>query len=294
MTPNLGLVCITSSDAVRFRTVTRTRLRTFSPEEQLEKLRELYADNVSRLDSALTFCEGNGIRLYRITSGLFPQSEEAPGFDVVEELKARLKAIGRRATQAGIRLVMHPDQFVVLNSERPEVIANSIVILEHHARVLDLLGQPRSPWTAIQIHGGKSGRPEELAETIRSLPSNIRSRIALENDEDCYSAAEILEICRAANVPMVFDAHHHICHERLRTYDHPSVGRFLKAARGTWPEPGWQLVHISNGREGFNDTRHSDLIDAMPAAFRKAPWIEVEAKAKELAIAKLRREWLAA
>lgn len=30
----------------------------------------------------------------------------------------------------------------------------------------------------------------------------------------------------------------------------------------------------------------------MPESYRAAPWIEVEAKAKELAIEKLEREWL--
>jgi UV DNA damage endonuclease len=32
----------------------------------------------------------------------------------------------------------------------------------------------------------------------------------------------------------------------------------------------------------------------MPTAFRQAPWIEVEAKGKETAIAQLRRDWLTA
>jgi UV DNA damage endonuclease len=58
--------------------------------------------------------------------------------------------------------------------------------------------------------------------------------------------------------------------------------------------PEWQLVHISNGRETFGDRHHSDFVETMPAAFRNAPWIEVEAKQKELAIEKLQAEWLAA
>ena len=52
-------------------------------------------------------------------------------------------------------------------------------------------------------------------------------------------------------------------------------------------------VHISNGRTHFNDRAHSDLIHLMPEVFRHAPWIEVEAKHKEIAIAKLQEEWLA-
>jgi UV DNA damage endonuclease len=57
--------------------------------------------------------------------------------------------------------------------------------------------------------------------------------------------------------------------------------------------PEWQLVHISNGRTAFNDRHHSDLITAMPSAYARAPWIEVEAKHKELAIENLRDWWLA-
>ncbi len=292
--PHLGLVCITTSDAVRYRALTRKRLLQFESHEQERLLRQLYADNLARLNAALDFCTARGLRLYRMTSSLFPFADDEVGGHVLEEFRGELSATGERAKQAGLRLVLHPDQFVVLNSDSPQTVANSIRILETHARVMDLLGLPRSPWALIEIHGGKGGRSERLVETVRELPENIRSRIAFENDEYIYSAAEILDICRAANVPMVFDAHHHLVHEKLDSYDDESVARMLRAARETWPVPEWQLVHISNGRESFNDRHHSDLITRMPAAYRNAPWIEVEAKHKELAIEKLRAEWLAA
>ena len=290
--PRLGLVCITVSDAVRYRALTRKRLLQFDRAEQRRVLRELYTDNLSRLNGALDFCTARGIGLYRMTSALFPFADDAAGEDVLEEFRERIGETGRRARALGIRLVLHPDQFVVLNSDSPQVIANSVKILLTHARVMDLLEQPRSAWALIEIHGGKGGRAERLVEVTRSLPEGVRSRLAFENDEYIYSAAEILEVCRAARVPMVFDAHHHLVHEKLDSYDHESVGRMLAAARETWPVPEWQLVHISNGRGSFGDRNHSDLIETMPAAFRDAPWIEVEAKQKELAIEKLQREWL--
>lgn len=290
--PRLGLVCITTSDAVRYRALTRKRLLQFEEKEQKQMLRELYADNLARLNLALDFCSGRGLQLYRMTSGLFPFADDAVGEDVLEELREQVAKTGRRAIGLGLRLVLHPDQFVVLNSDSPQVIANSIKILETHARVMDMLEQPRSSWALIEIHGGKGGRAERLVETTRNLPEAVRSRIAFENDEYTYSAAEILEVCRASGVPMVFDAHHHLVHEKLESYDDESVRRMLKAARETWPVPEWQLVHISNGRESFNDRNHSDLITTMPAAFRNAPWIEVEAKQKELAIEKLQAGWL--
>lgn len=290
--PQLGLVCITASDAVRYRTMTRKRLLQLDEVEQKSALRQLYADNISRLAAAIDYCDAYDIRLYRLTSSLFPFADDALGEDVLEEFSDVIAAKGQRALDLRIRLVLHPDQFVVLSSDSPQVVENSIKILETHARVMDLLKQPRSSWAAIQIHGGKSGRSEQLVKVISQLPEAIRSRLALENDEYAYSASEIIEVCRAARVPMVFDAHHHVVHEKLQNYEDPSIAKMLRAARQTWRVPEWQLVHISNGREFFNDRHHSDLIAVMPSAYRNAPWIEVEAKLKELAIAKLKNESL--
>jgi len=292
--PRLGLVCITHSDEVRYRALTRKRLLQLDAAAQSDALRALYRDNLARLNRALDFCRARGLSLYRMTSGLFPFADDPAGEDVLQEFSEEVAGTGRRATALGIRLVLHPDQFVVLNSDSPQTVANSVKILETHARVMDMLEQPRTAWALIEIHGGKGGRTERLIEEVGRLPEAVRTRIAFENDEYTYGADEILEVCRRARVPMVFDAHHHVVHERLDSYDHPSVAEMVSAARETWPVPDWQLVHISNGRESFNDRHHSDLVTQLPAAYRGVPWIEVEAKHKELAIESLRdgyREW---
>jgi UV DNA damage endonuclease len=289
--PELGLVCITASDAVRYRTITRKRLLELEPAERAETLRRLYADNLSRLRGAVAYCAANGIRLYRLSSALFPFADSEHGAGVFDEFADTLREIGDAATLAGIRLLLHPEQFVVLNSDRPEVIENSIKILETHALTFDRMGLPRSPWAFMNIHGGKGGQAERLIETIRGLPGNIRPRLTLENDEHAYGADAIAEICRATGVPMVFDAHHHVVREGLDSYDDPDVERAFRLARATWTPPEWQVVHISNGLESFRDPRHHDFISTMPDCYCHAPWIEVEAKQKELAIARLRDEW---
>jgi UV DNA damage endonuclease len=284
------------SDAVRYRTITRKRLLGLTESDQEEALRQIYSHNLERLDAAIDFCAAQGLKLYRLSSALFPFSDEPVGALTLTGLADRMRAVGERAVRLGIRMVLHPDQFVVLSSDSPKVVENSVKILRAHARALDLLWLPRSPWTCMELHGGKGDRAARLVDVIGDLPEAIRSRIVLENDERAYGAEEILAVCRAAAVPMVFDAHHHVCREKLDSYDHPSVARFLEEARATWPVPEWQLVHISNGKEFFNDPRHSDLITAMPSSYLESPhalWIEVEAKAKEVAIDKLRAEWLA-
>ncbi|WP_017318311.1 UV DNA damage repair endonuclease UvsE [Mastigocladopsis repens] len=287
--PHLGLVCITFSKEVRFRTITRTRYLQLPEEQRETALKVLYRENLQRLDLALTFCVRNSIRLYRMPSGLFPMSdlEDEIGATVLEKMSADLAKIGQRAERLGIRMVLHPDQYVVLSSDSPHVVTTSLKILDRHARTLDLLGLPRSSWSLMNIHGGKSQRADQLVGVISELPENIKSRLTLENDEHAYSASEILQVCQRAEIPLVFDAHHHICHENLDSYDHPSVAEMLYAARETWANPDWQLVHISNGEEAFGDRKHSDLITAMPNVYREVPWIEVEAKHKEEAIARI-------
>ena len=289
---NLGLVCITTTDAVRYKTVTRKRLLSFDEPVQQEMLRVIYQENIYRINNAIEFCQANGINLYRLTSGLFPFSDEPIGARVLDEFADQLSTTGKRAIENNLRIVMHPDQFVVLSSDSEAVVENSVKILKMHAKTLDLLQQPRSEWATMNIHGGKSDRADKLVQSIKRLPVEIRSRIAFENDEYSYSSAQILEVCRRAKVPMVFDAHHHVCREKLDDYNHESVAEMFWAARETWSNPENQLVHISNGRDSFQDRAHHDLIVTMPEVFRFAPWIEVEAKHKEIAIEKLKNEWL--
>lgn len=289
---NLGLVCITNSNEVRYKTVTRKTLLSLSESSQSEKLRSIYAQNIAILRKAVEFCLSNNINLYRMTSSLFPFSDETAGAAILEEFSDELTGIGKGAAEKGLRLVLHPDQFVVLSSDSETVVENSVKILKMHAKTMDLLAQPRNEWAAMTIHGGKSDRADKMIENIKKLPEEIRSRLVLENDEHAYSSDEILDICRRAKVPMVFDAHHHICHEHLEDYNHESVERVFWAARETWTNSSNQMVHISNGRDKFGDRAHSDLIFIMPDVFRFAPWIEVEAKHKEIAIEKLQTEWL--
>lgn len=290
---NLGLVCITHSEEVRYKTTTRKHLLSLEIPAQIEKLHWIYTENIARLKKAVEFCLANDINLYRMTSNLFPFADEQMGADILTEYTDELAQIGTDALQRNLRLVLHPDQFVVLSSDSDAVVENSVKILKMHAKTMDLLKQPRSEWALMNIHGGKGDRIDKLVSSIEKLPDEIRSRLTFENDEHAYSSAQILEVCRRARVPFVFDAHHHIVREKLENYDDPSVTEMFYAARETWANHDNQLVHISNGRDKFGDRAHSDLVFTMPEVFRFAPWIEVEAKHKELAIRQLQTDWLA-
>lgn len=285
--PNLGLVCVTACEEVRYRIVTRTRFLAMSGPEREAKLDDLYRSNLRTLFSAIDYCHANGIRLYRCTSALFPQIDDPVGKKVLDALRETMAGFADHARQKGVRVLLHPDQYVVLNSEFEAVRRNSVAIMEDHALVFDRLGLPRSAWSCMILHGGKGGRADALVEVIAGLPPAIRQRLVLENDESTYGADAILDVCRRAGVPMVFDAHHHVVKEKLDSYEHESIRAATDRARDTWSDPSWQIVHVSNGAQSFADPRHSDVVDAFPSAFLRVPWVEVEAKKKEQAIRQL-------
>ena len=125
-----------------------------------------------------------------------------------------------------------------------------------------------------------------LRASIGNLPDAVRSRLTLENDDKVYTPADLLSVCVDTGVPLVYDVHHHRC-----LSDGLSVSDATEKARKTWKsEP---IFHISSPLEGWNGpkpARHHDYIDIddFPAGWLGWPLtVEVEAKAKELAVARL-------
>ena len=276
----LGLVCLTSPQCP-------TRIAYCKPQRAQatpERLKRDYAANVAMLRSALVYCRDIlHTRLYRMPSGLLPWLDAGlPGSrDAFDSARDSMAKIGRDFTD--MRITSHPDQFVVLSSDRLDVVARSIATLEAEGEIADALGLPRSPWSGINIHGGKADRLDALKRSLDLLSDVVRSRLTLENDEHCYSAAQLV----TTGVPVVYDVHHAIV-SRKCVIDHDALEEDAALARSTWGDVP-PLAHLSNGIEGVHDRRHSDLLSYVPPSLSGYDWIDVQAKGKEMAIADLRR-----
>jgi UV DNA damage endonuclease len=213
--------------------------------------------------------------------------------DWAREFAAEFAVIGRAIRDGGLRISMHPDQFVVLNSPRPEVVQSSVAELVYQAEFAEWTGVD-----VINLHGGGvyGDRPAALARlerAIDALPCDVRTRLTLENDDRSFTPSDLLPVCQRTGVPLVYDVHHHRC-----LPDGLTIEEATAAAVKTWKcEP---LFHISSPKTGWNSgdpKPHHDFID--PADF-PACWsgldltVEVEAKAKELAVERLAADLCAA
>ena len=91
-----------------------------------------------------------------------------------EEIAAAFRRCGAFAVGHGIRVCFHPDQFVVLNSPREDVVRKSVAELEYQAEVATWIGAD-----VINIHagGGYGDKPAALA-TLSAISTGCPRRSA--------------------------------------------------------------------------------------------------------------------
>lgn len=288
----LGLCCQFAREPIAFRTTTVTAMLRLSRPERLARLAELCLTNADALLASLRYCAAQGVGAFRINSQILPvKTHPQAGYDICElpgdkQIVARFRECGTFAREQGLRLSFHPDQFVVLNSPNADTVARSLDELNYQAEVAEWVGAD-----IINIHGGgaygdKPTALQALRRTIERLPTPVRSRLTLENDDRTYAPADLLPVCADTGVPLVYDVHHHRC-----LPDGLTIEDATERAWATWKrEP---LFHISSPLEGWHGpkpARHHDYID--PRDFpngwmNRTLTVEVEAKAKELAVLKL-------
>lgn len=266
-----------------------------NPGDRRERLSTTILHNASSLLTALEYCWDHDIGSFRVGSDFFPLMShpelsyrliDLPESELILELLEASRLFTRRKN---IRLIMHPDQFVVLSSPRGDVVRQSVRELVYHAELAELIGVD-----ALIVHGGGGyGNKEEairrLEGCIAELPESVRRLIAFENDDKVYTPADLLPVCNRLGVPFVYDVHHHRC-----LPDGLAVDEVTAATLDSWDrEP---LLHISSPRDGWqaeNRRPHNEYIHPgdFPGCWQGLEaTVEVEAKAKEMAIARLQHD----
>ncbi len=256
------------------------------------------------------------LRMLRLTSDMlsFYTHDDYTDFwqsQNTQDLLAKWFApLGETARQNNVRLSFHPDQFVVLASDRDEVVDKSITEFEYHVDMAKWMGYGKN-FQDIKINVHISGRkgPQGIRDVFSRLSPEARNSLTLENEEythgldDCLSLSDL--------VPTVLDIHHNWVREGV--YIDPasdSVKRVVDSWRGTrptlhysvsredvlvghatnvLPDHGVLLESGSNKQKlrAHSDYYWNDAVNEWAMSFRDQFDIMCESKAKNLATQKL-------
>ena len=210
--------------------------------------------NARDLLTILEWNESQGIRLFRIGSEIFPrwnhyELADLPG---IAEITSHLRAAGDYARQHGHRLTSHPGPFHILGSPDPRVVNDSIIGLERHSEMFDLMGYDASFENLINIHVGatyndKPGTIYRWLQNYDRLSDSLKARLVIENDDKAsmYSVRELHKMLHVEiGIPITFDYWHHT----FNTGDLSEEEAFFMA-RETWTKYGvTQCTHYSESR----------------------------------------------
>jgi UV DNA damage endonuclease len=290
-----GLCCLFQKAPIKFRRTTAKYLGTQSRRRQMAYLSEICLHNARALMDALQFCVQNSIGGFRVNSQILPlkthpshqyKIKDLPDY---QQILATFRECGVFGRENDLRITFHPDQFILLSSPDSQVTRRSVADLKYQAEVASWIQADVLNIHAGGAYGNKGRTLGRLARRIEKLPERVRSRLTLENDDRIFTPADLLPFCKDNEIPFVYDVHHHRC-----LADGLSIEHTTEKTLKTWKrEP---LFHISSPLGGWkakNVRRHHDYINVedFPKSWLKLNiTVEVEAKAKELAILKLKKD----
>lgn len=263
----------------------------------LKQIEETWVNNAKGLLSIIKRVNSEGMKLFRVSSNVFPLYDSLPNeLNNCQEVKSILAETGKYIIENKMRVTSHPDQFVVLSSNKTDVIEKSMRMLDHHAWIFDQMNLPISTYYAINIHGGTKGNSSILIDSIKKLNESTKGRLTLENDESSYNVLDLYKVYEETGVPTLWDSHHHTFNDAGL-----SLEDALVKAKSTWGsvKPATHLSNtdpaVANG--SFTERRkHSDYVHYFPECQLLANNndeidVEMEFKMKNLAILKATKEF---
>jgi UV DNA damage endonuclease len=280
---NLGLVCLRHNQSMKKGFV---GIKTFNKATELERFNKLEKASVENLQTTfnnIQYCIDNNIKGYRISSNLIPFSElwdwESSIF-----ITYTMNRINKLASSNNITLIIHPDQFCIINSPDNKVVQNSINILKQHELLCNYMGIKHIILHTGGVYGDKDKAITSFIDNYLNLSDSLQILVALENCH-YFSANDIKLISDLCGVNTVYDLHH----ERIINNDVNTLTHKLNIAR---LKP--VICHISSGKSSVIDKSHADYIsdDDIEVFSEVLKYyngiIEVEAKMKDLAIIKIK------
>lgn len=291
----LGYACIT--ETLPITTSHTYTYKEYLTNKNLDKLFLTIEKNLLSLKEILIYNIRNNIHFYRISSNLIPlATKEEAIFDYLDIYSNIYNEISQLIEDNNLRVDLHPSEFCVINSVKEDVVKQSINILKYHHSLMKYLKITNQ---VLVLHIGSSvfGKTNSLTRfcnVFKKLPNELKSVIAIENDDKIFNVDDCIEIYKRLNIPIVFDYHHHFCNPSKSTFD-----QFMPIVLKSWHNK-IPKIHFSSprGKAKNNIRSHADYINSKAfidfvnelKKYNTSVDIMIEAKKKDEALFRLVRE----
>ena len=294
---NLGYACINTVLSENKITTNRTMRRKTFDAKGIDYVSDVALANVKDLKTYIQWNNEMKIKLFRLSSQIFPWSDEyfVSHLKDYDEIASIMLEVGKIAKDAGQRLTMHPGPYNCLASPTKKVVEKTIRELNFHSEQFNMMGYDPSPYNKINIHvggayGDKESTLKRFCDNFELLNDDTKKRLVVENDDSPneYSVKDLVNgVHLRIGIPITFDYFHHKFNTGGLTEEEALI-----VASATWPEGVTQCCHYSESRqkeqldESIRPQAHSDLIYEKIQTYGLEPDIVIEAKLKEQAIFK--------
>ncbi|WP_179107160.1 UV DNA damage repair endonuclease UvsE [Sediminibacillus massiliensis] len=246
------------------QTVTYKNFSHYADQEAAKnKLITIANSNIENSIRLLKHNKASGIFFFRLSSRLVPLAthEELNDWNYMKGIKAKLEELGDFAINNEMRVDFHPDHFVVLNSDREEILKNSVTVLQYHYKLLTGMGFDTKHRCVLHVggtYGDKERSLERFIENWARLSVRLQQMIMLENDDKSYNAGDVLFLCEKLGIPMVFDLHHHQANHTQPNW----LDSYWERIVDTWRSSDLPVkMHISSPKSDKQFRHHADYID---------------------------------
>ena len=245
------------------KTITAANLSKIpTGEAKIYKLTSLAKTNIKNTQRLFFHNQAHHIKVFRITSKIIPLATHpiAQDWDWLMLVGKELESLGLYAKENNFRISAHPGHYTLINSPKEEVLAASIKDLEYHHQVFERMGLDSSAKLVMHVGGCYANKENSIRKFISNynqLPTHLKNRIILENDDKIYTTRDVLSICQHLGIPMVLDIHHHWCNN-----NNEDLNKYLPAIFDTWKnETLPPKIHVSSPKDAKNFRSHADNID---------------------------------
>ena len=174
--------------------------------KKINKLKKVARDNILNTLKILENNKALGINVYGLSPKLFPLANypELEYFRYIDLLKGELLKLGDYIKENDIRVNIHLENTIIINSMSEKVLEDAIKDIKYQNVLLNSMGLDEKYKIIINVGGAYINKAEAISrfyDTLSKLDEPLKKRLALKNEDSSIPVNTMVKICNEFSIP---------------------------------------------------------------------------------------------